>query len=264
MMKLVETMDVIKQQQDVDRAEREVIFREARLSRKRRLNPWDRESKRSKIRDPLFKRRLIEFYDCKDTSNTRKLFCQVLNRSYDSEVVIGSHIWKHETKGEGLDDFGIKMTEIDSPRNGLILCKGIEEAFDHLRVCFLYDMFNTRLVFHVADPLLMDKLVAPSSSLKFRDVDGRELRCPKNKLPYRRLLSWHAYCVMEKFGKLTDFQPFHRLSITEGGFRYPEESESDPLLAMVESGADVSDIDDAHSDEDSPRSIKKQKLTHNK
>jgi len=242
-------MDVIQQRQDVDRAEREVIFREARISRKRRLNPWDRDSKRTKVRDPLFKRRLVEFYDCKDKDDSSKLFCQVLGRSYGSENVIGSHIWKHETKGEGLDDFGIASTEIDSVRNGLILCKGIEEAFDCLRVCFLYDFTKQALVLHVADPCLMDQIIVPSSSRTFRQIDGHELRCPKDKLPYRRLLSWHAYCVLEKFNKLGDFKPFHRLSGAEKGYAFPESGESSAIMAMVQTGADVSDDDGDHGDE---------------
>jgi hypothetical protein len=230
--------------QDIDRAEREVIFHEARISRKRRLNVWDRDSKRTKVRDPAFKRRLVEFYDCADKKDSKKLFCQVLGRSYGSENVIGSHIWKHETKGEGLEDFGIAATEIDSARNGLIMCKGVEEAFDCLRVCFLYDFTKQALVLHVADAELKNRLVMPSQSLTFGDVDGSMLRCPTGKLPYRRLLSWHAYCVLEKFNKLDNFTPFHRLSETEKGYAFPKgDDKGIAMLAMVETGAAASDHD---------------------
>jgi hypothetical protein len=45
-----------------------------------------------------------------------------------------------------------------------------------------------------------------SSSLLFRDVQGRVLQCPAGRLPFRRLLAWHAIWTLHKHDLLEDTQ----------------------------------------------------------
>jgi hypothetical protein len=186
-----------------------LFSQEAILLRKRELVPWESQSKRtcSDARDPAFKKALVAFYNRRDPQEPGNLFCQVLNRSYPSEDVIGAHIWKHATGGHHLDAFGLRAENVDSPRNGLLLARGIEQAFDKQQVCFLYDMFKKEIFLHVIDQSLNDQLVHPSTTRRFRDVDNAVLQCPPDCLPYRRLLAWHAIWALHRHNQLDVCNP---------------------------------------------------------
>jgi len=131
------------------------------------------------------------------------ILCQILNIPIPSEHVIGAHIWKFETKGEGLKTFGIPEKDINSVRNGLLLCKKVEEAFDCMRVCFVYDFLNKKFFLHVSDATLMNELVY--DDVTFEQIDNQPLRVGSG-MPFRRLLSWHAYLTLEKHGHLRVYQ----------------------------------------------------------
>ena len=142
--------------------------------RKRDLVPWDRDSLRTKTRDPKFKERLLAYYGRKALNGD--VLCQVANEPFPSAVVIGAHIWKFETKGVGLAAFGLSESDVESCRNGLLLLKGLEDAFDHMRVCFLYNFLHRTFELYVADHTLLETFVEGSTSLKFKDLDGQHLR----------------------------------------------------------------------------------------
>ncbi len=145
--------------------------------------------------------RLVAFYNRSDPNCGDNVFCQVLNGSYASEHIIGAHVWKHATRGNGLEEFGLQPEDVDSPRNGLVLAKAIGEAFDPLEVCFLYNFLTREIVFHIVDPL-MDKLVYPSTTHRFHELEGAILQVPQRRLPFRRLLAWHAIWALHKHGAL--------------------------------------------------------------
>jgi len=203
------------------------------------IDCWERDSFMSLVRDPNFKRAIVEYYG--RGAPNGKLMCQVLNRDYPSADVIASHIWKSETRGEGLEHFGLQKTDIHNNRNGLLLCKGIEEAFDRKQVCFIYDFLHNKLMFFVADQTLLDRYVFPSKTVKFSDVDGLPLMCGPDSMPYRRLLSWHAYLTLEKYGWAEKFQSYGQLS--QGA------PDLEALLSRIKVGAAASD-DEGDATED--------------
>ena len=92
--------------------------------------------------------------------------------------------------------YGLPPSEIDNPRNGILILKKIEESFDRLDVCFLYDGFNQKIHLKVLRPELLACRISPSSATEFRtfqDIDGAELMQPNPETrPYRRILSMHA------------------------------------------------------------------------
>lgn len=151
------------------------------------------ESKRTKGEQKEFRTDLINFYQREDPQNPNNLICMVLNQSLPKAAVIASHIWKSCTRGKGLDRFGLDATDLNSPRNGLLLAEPIEKAFDVLDVCFVYNTFNKCLTFHVLNPALLQIVVNPlDPNSTFGQLHGRPLQHPANAVPYRRILGLHA------------------------------------------------------------------------
>lgn len=78
----------------------------------------------------------------------------------------------------------------------------------------------------------MDESVTPSTTLRFRDIDGWPLRCPPGYLPFRRLLSYHAKRSFENAvdfrwieqKEFEEFQPFYELSV---GASDPDRNDSE-------------------------------------
>jgi hypothetical protein len=54
-----------------------------------------------------------------------------------SRHVIGAHIFKFCWSAYAEQFLGIE--DIDDPRNGLLLCKPVEEAFDTSAICFIFN-----------------------------------------------------------------------------------------------------------------------------
>ena len=213
------------------------VLREVGRSRRSRLNCWERESIRTtgSRRSSTFRSQVISYY--KRASNSKKsVRCQILNEYVfraQATNIVAAHIWKVSTVGDGLQDFGLEHGDVDSPRNGLFLTKGIVDAFDRQRVCFLYNLLQNKLFLWVADPLLMDETIAGSSST-FADVHEKPLHCPNGKLPFRRLLSWHARLTLERWDKY-DNSPAGRESADD-----VDRIINEAVFAMVEAGDDAS------------------------
>ncbi|KAF8517698.1 hypothetical protein BU17DRAFT_91533 [Hysterangium stoloniferum] len=64
------------------------------------------------------------------------LTCSLTGVTISSKAIVAAHLWKYET-GETLEYFGFH--DIDNPRNGLLLYKPIEEAYDRHLLCFYQD-----------------------------------------------------------------------------------------------------------------------------
>lgn len=206
------------------------LAKEAVVSQRRRLDVWT-PSKASREENPDFKAKLITYYKSVDPTNPQAIKCMILNQYLPKNIVIGSHIYKASTYGSGLEDFGLKATDLYSERNGLLLYESIEKVFDVKEVCFLYNAFNMTLTLRVlrrdllAMPVIRTKdaaLVPPScASLLFSDIDGSVLQLPLGIFPYKRILSWHARCSVRfasNMGWITpeeaeNFQPYFDTSL---------------------------------------------------
>ena len=83
-------------------------------------------------------------------------------------------------------------------RNGILILKAIEESFDHLDACFLYNSFSKTISFKVLRPELMGCRIFPASNTEmktFSDINGVELQLvptDTGNCPYKRILSMHA------------------------------------------------------------------------
>ena len=102
--------------------------------------------------------------------------------------VSGAHIWPAASRGQGLSKFGLEAADVHGARNGLLLLKVIEDAFDRLRVA-IEVMPNDSFVFRVMDPALESSTV--SGLTTFGQLNDRALTFPGQQRPFRRLLMWH-------------------------------------------------------------------------
>src|SRR4051812_14629418 len=107
----------------------DVVAEESKIQKRKRFDPWT-YSKRSKSEHASFKSELIKFYGREDKKGRNdKIRCMVVHKSYPRDKVIASHIWKFATHGEGLKEFNLMPKDINSVRNGMLLCDAIEKAF---------------------------------------------------------------------------------------------------------------------------------------
>lgn len=108
-------------------------------------------------RQPDFKNKLIEFYYevHPDASNITCMFTEML---LPRGVVIGGHLfkscWARDCKARlGFDD-------INDPRNGLLLFKPFEFAFDNSHICFQFDAQSEYFKMKILNTQLKDLTLA--------------------------------------------------------------------------------------------------------
>eukprot|EP01118_Nematostelium_gracile_P007276 TRINITY_DN2355_c0_g1_i2.p1 TRINITY_DN2355_c0_g1~~TRINITY_DN2355_c0_g1_i2.p1 ORF type:complete len:263 (+),score=28.66 TRINITY_DN2355_c0_g1_i2:88-876(+) len=140
----------------------------------------------------------------------------VLNKAISYDQVIASHIIPVSSGGKCLTGFGLTEDHLFHKRNGLLLYKPIEKAFDHKDICFLYNPFTKKLFLKVLNAFLLKSKV--HGNTRWKDIDGTELHLPEGVWPFRRLLNWHArVCFKQRkldLDKIYDY------------FDYSQESES--------------------------------------
>ncbi len=148
------------------------LQREAQHARLRRLDPWT-SAQRTLEEQAAFKERLLHHYDRGVPDNPPDKAwarCMVSGAELPRPLVKASHIWKRSTHGEGLDEFGLRATDVHSVRNGLLLASQLEAAFDVKRIAFRYNLLRDEFTLCVLDPALLDGARVVS------DAEVRELR----------------------------------------------------------------------------------------
>jgi hypothetical protein len=169
-----------------------IIAKEVTTQHRIRMDVWT-PSKRTAAENESFKTAAIDYYVRQHPTDQGLLKCMIINEFVRRDKVRGSHIWKWCTRGNGMEEFGLKPCNVQSPRNCMLLCESIAQAFDSKRVCFLIDRIKSDNIFlKVLDPALRSNVVTEGRPLTFDDIDGAQLQHPKNKFPYRRILDYHA------------------------------------------------------------------------
>jgi len=114
-----------------------------------------------------------------------------------SNKVKAAHIFPKSKLNRASELFEFKKDEIQSPRNGLLLARRIERAFDKRFLTFVYHPFNHKYYCCVVNPYLASVPIALGASATFATLDGMELKIPSNK-PYHRLLRHHSLSSLTK------------------------------------------------------------------
>lgn len=154
---------------------------------------------RTKVESAEFKKTVIDFYDRREVTDTDtgKIIsarCMISGGVHTYTDLCPAHLVKH-CKPELMTLYGLSQSDIDNPRNGILILKELELAFDRKTVCFLRNPITGELIFRVLDPSLLDKRIHLTSLHEIRtfgDMNGGVLQHPTEKIPFRRILSMHA------------------------------------------------------------------------
>lgn len=150
-LEVIERLDnIVVQVKAVRRIQKEDKLRE--------LDCWS-FSKRTEVERETFKTALVTYYDRRNPNQHNQLLCMVLNHPFQYTKVRASHIYKHAFP-QNLEAFGIDRTEVNSPRNGLLLAQPIEQHFDVKHLCFLYDPMTQQLRLRILNPALFEHLLS--------------------------------------------------------------------------------------------------------
>ena len=117
--------------------------------------------------------------------------CLVADELLPRSEVTAAHLFPKRHADIFYSTLGLDASKIDSVRNGLLLCRSIENAFDRQRVCFIYNALEGKFIFRVLDPALLTERAEPSAKT-FKELNNEPLRLPGEKMPYRRVLGLHA------------------------------------------------------------------------
>jgi hypothetical protein len=160
-------------------------------------DPWTAISNHSSVssntqRQQVAFREAIRLYYNQPVNQPAR--CLITGLSSSNIDIIASHIWPKTAKAAAPYHFNLNDSDRWNARNGLLLAKPLEAAFDQQRITFEYDPFRQLIVVCVVDASLLTQLI--NGQLTFNDIDRKEISLPR--WPYRRLLNYHAECTWNK------------------------------------------------------------------
>lgn len=121
--------------------------------------------------------------------------CMVTGEKKD---VIAAHILPRRTDLDIVKKLSLTKDDINSPRNGIFLCKGIEEAFDNLRISFYRtNPLSLSLHLKIWDDSVRGESIYKGSMKNIGDYEGHPLNLRDHK-PFMRCLSYHSYIAYKK------------------------------------------------------------------
>ena len=168
------------------------------------MDPWeDIPSDSSRLRKS-FRTNVVKYYHGSEDAVAQ---CMVTGSvETGTKGVVAAHLWPFASSSIGLERFGLTKADRHSPRNGLLLLKVVETAFDQKRVAFFFNDVSKVFEFIVLDQLLEKNTIGSdvtcvneggdSRPVTFSDFHGRALQLPPaastyGAFPLRRLLAWH-------------------------------------------------------------------------
>ena len=134
---------------------------------------------------PVFKKDLIKKYsEERKVGNVHEVFCMITGVFLPKRWVIASHIWKRAWHQYTFSMMGFE--NINDPRNGLLLFKPFEWAFDVGKICFLPDNFNEgplgNYCLHILDPGLREVTLTSCFERLELEKSARQSRHDRNQV----------------------------------------------------------------------------------
>ncbi|KAF0733512.1 hypothetical protein Ae201684P_005214 [Aphanomyces euteiches] len=167
-----------------------------------------------------FKTSLLNYYGYNDPTYQRRrnygiwrkksaIRCMLTDQFFPESIVIASHLFRHGWKSYSKE--AMDLDDIDDPKNGLLLFKPLEKAFNEYRISFLYNMSSKKYELKVVDTSWKDKtLISQLDTTQlnelrnygektrfhfqttFGSLEGFPLILRPDKLPYNRCLNFQA------------------------------------------------------------------------
>jgi hypothetical protein len=165
------------------------------IRRLRRIFDCWHTNNRTMVESADFKRAVVDFYQRRVTTGPLDRIttarCMISDEVFEYKDLCPAHLVKH-CRPELMSLYGLTPLDVDNPRNGILVLKEIEIAFDHKDLCFLLNPMSGELNLRVLNQKLMGKCIHPTSRKTFSDIDKSALKFPADHLPFRRILSMHA------------------------------------------------------------------------
>lgn len=199
---------------------------------RRALDCWVTNN-RTMVESAEFKRAVVDFYQRREVTDsaTDKIIsarCMISGGVHKYADLCPAHLVKH-CKPELMTLYGLSQGNVDNPRNGILILKELELAFDHKTVCFLRNPITGELILRVLDPVLLSKRIHLTSATEIRtfgDINGCVLQHPTGNVPFRRILSMHAKLSLSRalcYGWIDDEEEIDTYySVSESGLEEPE------------------------------------------
>ncbi|GIL68738.1 hypothetical protein Vafri_21977 [Volvox africanus] len=166
--------------------------------------------------DQDFKKQLQMYYGHQhgNQQEPSQLSCMLLDVLLPKSLVVGTHIFKRCWRGKMKLILG--LPDINDPRNGLLLCKGLQHALDDSRICFAYDNHEgeQKFILELLDRNLQNTTVweymQENNLTKYKleqfgegerkvallstfgQLKGKSLTFSNGKHPFKRCLAFHA------------------------------------------------------------------------
>ncbi|KAJ1429309.1 hypothetical protein B484DRAFT_396449 [Ochromonadaceae sp. CCMP2298] len=139
-----------------------------------------------------------------------------------------SHLLARNAEAKERLSLGYKKADIENIRNSILLCKGIEEAFDHKFISFVptdKPFSNNRYKLHIWVDAIKTEPIYEGAALSIGSFDGTALdltvgTTPHN--PFKRALSYQAFRAFKMWGKmfgLTELPEDSDTSVYQGAYK---------------------------------------------
>ena len=196
------------------------------------------------------------------------LRCMVSGLQPLSNYLILSHLLPRSTTNKVKETLAIGISDVDSVRNFLILCKGFEQAYDSKNISFIpadNPFSNNRYMLKIWTNTVRKEKIYEGSNQTIEDFEN----CPLNLKvgdadhnPFKRIISYQAYRAFLKWHKchgLTELPVDCDVSEYEGSYRSTRKAFLDQFaLDCAADGIDDDadgvdgdgDVDEYHSEVD--------------
>jgi hypothetical protein len=166
------------------------------------------------------------------SSRWETLRCLITGVELKYADCIAGHLVPHSSP-QSLPEFGLRASDINSARNGMLWAQGIEDEFHPPgKVCIIHNFLVNKLVFFVLDPQLLQTTISGTKK-KFREVHEKEIRVTQEQFPYLRFLWRHAVAsVTEASNK----HPEWGISLEDEKWKVPIESMKHYIDKIAEEG----------------------------
>ena len=171
-----------------------------------------------------------------------------------------SHLLARNAEAKERLSLGYGMADIENIRNSILLCKGIEEAFDHKFLSFVptdKPFSNNRYKLHIWVDAIKTEPIYEGAALTIGSFDGAALDLTVGSAlhnPFKRALSYQAFRAFKMWCKgygLTELPEDSDTSVYQGAYKQKRIAYAQQLAKDAAADADDDEEQDEAVDEES-------------